>query len=144
MSDRPDALENPLRDRPGSRKGLWKPLCVAALLVAAVQVLAYFSPGDAAGGSRFIPGAGPLGPVIDTLIFGLLAFGALVWALWALCRTGLQEIALPFHDELVDCARKWRAGELTEADAWFAVACAICEGFRIWAVLYALSYLAAQ
>ena len=120
-------------------------LSIVLCTVAGIAALAYISPGDQLGGSRFVPGAGPLGPVIDTLIYGVLAFGALVLAVWALCKTRIQALAIPHHDELDLIVQKYKAqGRVTEAEARLALACAVCGGLRICAILFALALLATQ
>lgn len=120
-------------------------LSVVVCIVGGIAALAYISPGDPVGGSRFVPGAGPLGPIIDTLIYGVLAFGALVLGVWALCKTRIQDLAIPHHDELHLIVQKYKAKDrVTEAEARLALACALCGGLRICAILFALALLATQ
>ena len=101
-----------------------------AIAIAAVVWLAYEA--RSAAGHFFADGAAATRHVADMLVFGGVGFALTVAIFWAIAWTELQRLFLPFHDEQRDLAAKWRRGEpLTDAEASFAMACAISSGARI-------------
>ncbi len=117
-------------------------LCSLSLLTL---LLAAFgpSPAWAMEGSRFLSGDGALGPVLDSVIFAGIAFGVAVLLLWALCKTRLQQVVIPQFDELELISAKHKQGKsIDQAEAIFALACAINGGLRICGVLFLVTLLA--
>ncbi len=117
---------------------------VRCALPAALLAACASTPVWALEGSRFLSGEGAWGPVLDSVIFALIAFGVAVLVLWALCKTRLQEVVVPQFDELEAVALKHRAGKpIEQAEAIFALACAVNGGLRICGVLFLVALLAA-
>lgn len=81
--------------------------------------------------------------ISDMLVFGGVALVVVGVALYVMRFTVLQAIFLPFFDELLDMARKWRNGEKpTQAEASMALGWSIATGCTILGALIAIALVA--
>ena len=116
-------------------------------LIWAVAIIVVTVTGEAwaaeLGGSKFFSGE-VLGPVLDSVIFAGIAFGVVLLILYALCKTPLQHVVIPQFYELEMIAARYREGKpIDQAEATFALACAVNGGLRIIGVLFVVAVLAA-
>ena len=79
----------------------------------------------------------------DMLVFKGVALALVGGALYLMRYTVLQAIFLPWFDELMAMAKKWRAGEKpTQAEATMALGWAIMTGSTVLGALIAIALVA--
>ena len=84
-------------------------------------------------GSHLIPAiTGPWGDIVDKVIAFFLAVGLGMIFMWIVTRKGIQECVIPrFDDFKVICDKVINGKKITQAEAIFALSCAVEGGLRI-------------
>lgn len=79
----------------------------------------------------------------NMIIFASTALAITVVTIYIVTKTAVQDIVLPFYDELVMLVEKWKRGEgITHAEALLAIAMSIHGGLRIAGVFLLQALLA--
>lgn len=122
----------------GIKRMRWLHTVIAGvLLVACVAFMAFY------GGALFKHIGQQIGHGADMITFALIAFALAGIALYAMLFTHLQNVFLPFADELRDITAAWRKGQKpSQAEAYLALAWAVVTGCTVFGALVLIGMLA--
>ena len=86
---------------------------------------------------------GHISHLFNMIVFASVALAITIVTIYIITKTAIQKIVLPFLDEQLDMAAKWRRGEeITMAEALLSISWAISSGLRVAGVFLLQAMLA--